>query len=275
MSLLRSWVNGRDGQSVGIQDRGLQYGDGLFETVRIEGGQRQFWSRHWQRLVTGVERLGINLDTARLQQELDAFCGGVDSGILKIIISRGEGGRGYAYASEMTATRIIMLYPLSSYPESYYLQGIALMTCKTRMACHSPLAGLKHLNRLESVLARHEWLDEFQEGVMLNFEGQVVEGTMTNLFAVHGDELLTPELSGNGVRGVIRDMICDAAAAEAIICRETELTLRDLQQADELFVCNSVIGIWPVRLLDSVQYQAPGPRTQLCMRWLENNKRES
>lgn len=272
--MIRSWVNGRESNSIGIEERALQYGDGVFETMRIEAGHLQYWPQHRQRLLEGVQRLSIQLDMQALDQEIAGFCAGVENGVVKLLVGRGIGGRGYAYAPQMQASRILSLYPLPVYPQHYYLQGIRLRWCETRMAETSVLAGIKHLNRLEHVLARNEWCDEAEEGLMLDTGERVIEGTMSNIFSVKAGELFTPELAGNGVLGVIRGMILQAAKAQGVTCHEVALSQQQLLQADELFVCNSIIGIWPVSVLAETRFIAPGPVTQQFICWLDNNKQE-
>jgi 4-amino-4-deoxychorismate lyase len=272
--MIRSWVNGREASTVSIQDRALGYGDGLFETVKISGGRLEYWPQHRQRLLTGVARLALKLDMAQLDAEISAFCAGVEEGVLKLIVSRGEGGRGYFYPDNMQANRMLMLYPAVHYPDAYYRQGVRVRFCRIRALQNPALAGIKHLNRLEQVLARNEWQDEVEEGLLLDQNDHALEGTMSNLFAIKNGQLLTPDLSGNGVSGIIRGMILQHAERENIRCRITDLSRQQLEQADELFLCNSIIGIWPVRDLDGNQYQAPGPITREWMDWLNNNKQE-
>ncbi|TPW18260.1 MAG: 4-amino-4-deoxychorismate lyase, partial [Halothiobacillaceae bacterium] len=249
-------------------DRGLLYGDGLFETLRIINGQPIAWERHLTRLYGGCERLLIAPpDPPQLAEWARALCMGVGAGVLKIIVTRGVGGRGYRPPppSATTPTVILQRHPMPEYPPHFWEEGIGLRLCQTRLGQNSALAGLKHLNRLEQVLARAEWDDvAFPEGLMLDYAGNVIEGTMTNLFMVKGDILYTPKLDECGVAGIMRLRILEQAHAWSIPLYEDRLTLEQLAQADELFVTNSLVGIWPVNTFDQTCY-GRGPLTSRLM----------
>lgn len=256
-------INGRTDATLSPQDRGLHYGDGLFETVRIrDGAPSAFWPYHVARLRDGCARLRIeSVDFDVLEHEATACCRGVDDGVLKIIVTRGVGGRGYRIPDSADATRILITYPAPVCPESWATAGVALRVCDTRLGCNPALAGLKHLNRLEQVLARSEWTDAaIADGLMRNAAGDVIEGTMTNLFFVSDGRLKTPDLSQCGVAGVMRARILDAAIRDGIAWEIGRYGLDDLARAEEMFVCNSVVGIWPVSQLAQWHY-CVGPVT--------------
>lgn len=238
-------------------DRGLQYGDGLFETMAVRDGRIPWLAYHLRRLRTGCRRLRFAPPRAAgLRREIAAQAAGQSRAIIKLIVTRGAGGRGYRPEPGARGHPIVMRHPWPAHAERRAREGIWLRVCRTRLASNSALAGLKHLNRLEQVLARTEWRDEdcYQEGLMLDQQDRVIEGTMTNLFIVRGGELLTPELTGSGVAGVMREIILEEAAQKAIPCQVTALSLADVAQADEILVCNSVVGIWPVKRLDKKRY---------------------
>ena len=262
-----------------MRDRGFQYGDGLFETMRVVNGRPQHWARHMARLQSGCERLGISLpDLERLKAEAASLCIDTAStaGVLKITITRGEGGRGYAVTDAAEPTRVVAVSPMPEFPASNATQGVKIRLCEMRLGDNPILAGIKHLNRLEQVLARAEWDDpDIAEGLLRDNNKNVVEGTMSNLFCVHtlGDAqptLLTPTLSRCGVRGVTRDHILELAAQFDIPHKETDLQLSDLQAASEVFISNSLIGIWPVRQFMQHEY-AVGPVTRQLSQALETN----
>lgn len=257
-------VNGREQGHIAVADRGLQYGDGLFETIAVIGGEPRLWKRHWQRLAAGCQRLGITgVDHDVLRGEVDGVCNGMERGVLKIIVTRGEGGRGYRPPQSVEATRIVATHPWPSYPETHWRQGVAMRTCTTRLGRNTALAGLKHLNRLEQVLARCEWDDaDIAEGVMFDIDGNVISGTMSNLFMVESGRLMTPALSQCGVAGVMRGVILDIAAQAGISCQETTTSRHALLRADEVFMTNALVGIWPVRCIDQQEYDL-GPLTKL------------
>ena len=240
-------VNGKSSKTISIEDRGLLYGDGLFETILCEKGEPVFFAEHMQRLKLGCRKLNFSdQDTELIQSEVQAVANN-DNCVIKVILTRGKGARGYYYDSkDENSTRIICRSDLPTVSVKNWSEGIRLYLCKYRLAENKNLAGIKHLNRLDQVLARREWREEFAEGVMLNTAGQVVEGTMSNVFLLVRDQLFTPKLNLCGVQGVMRDFICQYAEALSIPCQQTEISLAELKAADAIFVCNSVIGIWPV-----------------------------
>ncbi len=259
-------INGHALDKVDALDRGLHYGDGLFETLAVRAGQPLLWRRHRQRLAEGCARLGLPPpDDSLLDQEAAQVCAGVTQGVLKIILTRGVGGRGYRAPAAAQPTRIVARYPWPDYSSESATRGIVIRVCATRMAQNPSLAGMKHLNRLEQVLARNEWDDpRIAEGIMLDNEERVISGTMSNLFLVKAGALLTPDVTQCGVAGVMRGLILDIAARLDITARIGEITLNDVLEADEVFVCNSLIGLWPVRQLAERHYVRGPLRTRLA-----------
>jgi 4-amino-4-deoxychorismate lyase len=249
-------INGQAQDHIAVADRGLHYGDGLFETIAVYGGLPRLWERHWRRLSTGCRRLGIaQPDPEILWEEASHVCSGVDRGVLKIIFTRGAGGRGYRPPQTGQATRIMATYPWPAYPEANWRQGVEVRICTTRLGRNSALAGMKHLNRLEQVLARSEWeAPHIAEGLMCDDDDHVIAGTMSNLFIVTAKGLLTPVLTACGVAGVMRSVILELAAELDITWQETQLRLEDLHCADEVFLTNALIGIWPVRCIEQRDY---------------------
>ncbi len=256
-------IDGKDSDLIAADDRGLLYGDGLFETLAVHNGEPRLWPQHMARLTQGCARLGITPPAADLlHDEARSLCAGSGRAVLKIIVTRGSGGRGYRPPSPALPRRILSLHPWPDYPEHWSRQGINVRLCDTPLGASPRLAGLKHLNRLEQVLARAEWDDpEIAEGLMLDTAGGLVEGTMSNLFLVRDGRLRTPALERCGVAGVMRARVLELAAQGGIACEVSELGLADLQAADEVFVCNSVIGIWPVRRVQNMEF-TPGPVTR-------------
>jgi len=264
-------VNGRPLDTISVRDRGLHYGDGLFETIAVQGGKPRYFDRHWQRLLEGCKRLAIRAPVENdLIAESLALCERHERAVLKIILTRGCGGRGYRASPAArngnrergSATRILLLYDWPRYSQDHHDHGVRMRICSTRLSRNPVLAGIKHLNRLEQVLARNEWDDPaINEGLMLDTDGHVVEGTMSNLFVVAGATLFTPDVSNCGIRGIMRETILDHAQREGIATRVATMFVSDLEQADEIFICNSIIGIWPVRYLENRPFPA-GPLTR-------------
>lgn len=265
-------INGELKNTLAITDRGLQYGDGLFETIEIVHGQPVFLTEHLARLKAGCQTLKICYpDETLLLDEIKQISTDCKQGVIKLMLTRGSGGRGYRQPELVKPTRIIALYPFPDYPEHYGTKGIQARFCDTRLGLNPLLAGLKHNNRLEQVLARAEWQDEFQEGLMLNLNEHVIEGTMSNLFIVKEQIVYTPEITLSGIKGVIRQMIINIAEQNLIPLQETLLTKDLVLQADELFVSNSVIGIWPIKTLEHKSYSV-GSVTQKIMTALADYK---
>ena len=265
----RCWVNGAAQTDIAITDRGLHYGDGLFETMAAFDGHCPWFPAHYQRLVAGCERLAIPLpDKQVLLREVQQAAEGRHKAVIKILLTSGSGGRGYGRPAVLEPNRVVMQHDWPDYPDSYWQDGVALKLCQTRLACNPDLAGIKHLNRLEHVLARNEWQsNEFAEGLMCDAQGKVIEGTMSNVFVVRSNTLYTPSLTACGVEGVMRRWVLDTAPKFNVEAHEVALTPDDIKQADEVILTNSLIGLWPVKMLESSHYQ-PGPVYQTLIKFL-------
>jgi len=252
-----TWIDGTAGTCVDPGDRGLQFGDGLFETLRIDAGRPCFWPRHRQRLAAGCERLGIvGLDWPRLEEELHALAARQPRAALKLIVTRGSSERGYRAAAAVPPRRILRLAALPEPPAA----PLRVRLCAWRLAIHPALAGIKHLNRLDQVMARREWDDPgVAEGLLLDRRGRLVEGTMSNLFLVRDGRLLTPDLSDCGVAGILRSVIIDRAAEAGVELARRALTLDDLAAADEVLLCNSLLGLCPVGRVEGIGEFRSGP----------------
>ncbi len=264
-----AWVNGEPAETLRLADRGLQYGDGLFETLAVIDGRVRRLELHLERLREGCARLRLPMpDESLLRKEVQEAAAGEGRAVLKLMLTRGSGGRGYRAPEPATATRLLFRHPWPDYPASWSTDGIELRICTTRLAVGSSLAGLKHLNRLEQVMARSEWSEGAPEGLMLDAEGRVVEGTMTNLFASPAEgRLLTPDLSRSGVAGVTRRHILARAEAEGLRAEIRDLSLEQLLDCREIFVCNSIAGVWPVTRIAERRYPV-GPMARRALAWV-------
>jgi len=255
-------INGEPGESFSVLDRGFQYGDGIFETLAVADGQPLLWDAHMRRFFHGATRLGLKAPAeALLRREAEQVCRGASRGALKIMLTRGVSGRGYAPGPEAAPTRTVGLLPWPDYPARHRTDGVSAQFCHTLITRHNILAGLKHLNRLEQILARMELSGDCVEGLMQDEIGHVIEGTMTNLFVVARGMLLTPDLSRSGVAGIMRELVLERAPALSIDCRAASLKREDILDADEMFLTNSLIGVWPVRRIEAREYPA-GPVTR-------------
>ena len=250
-------VNGVPGNSISIRDRGLLYGDGVFRTLRADHGKALHWPLHYLKLQHDCAKLGINCpDEALLCAELDQVLAQHPDGVVKLIVTRGEGARGYTPSADATPTRIWDFSPLPDYPPEWTTQGIKAQVCSLRLSAQPRLASVKHLNRLENVLAAAE-LNDAQlhgepaaEGLLLDAEGHLIEGTRSNLFLVAQGRLVTPDLSRCGVAGIQRGRIMAWALQHGVTLQMRDVELEEALHADELFIVNSVIGLWPIRELE-------------------------
>jgi 4-amino-4-deoxychorismate lyase len=239
-------VNGSDLDTIAINDRGFAYGDGVFETILIQSHQPVLINAHLDRLQRGAEKLRIPLDRKVLEQEISQRSADFPAqGILKIIVSRGLGGRGYRPAKNNDTTRVLSFHPLPDYGSEPVAAGVNVFVCNQRLAIQPSLAGIKHLNRLEQVLASQEWPEgDFMEGIMLDMNDHVIEGTRSNIFWVEAGQIFTPSLEQCGVAGIMRHYLSQHLDA---VLEIEDCTLSRLLNADEVFLCNSVFGVWPVK----------------------------
>ena len=251
-----TWINGRQTSSLDPRDRGLQYGDGLFETIAVFNGQPQCLGEHLARLRHSASRLKFpDIDLADLKTEIHQAAASQAKAVLKLILTRGESVRGYRPPERPEPTRIIMTSSWPDWPEDHYRDGVRARVCQQRLAIQPALAGMKHLNRLEQVLARAEWTDpDIAEGVMLDTQGRLVCGTMTNLYLLRGSRLLTPLIERCGVKGVMREQVQKAAHTLGLDWQERDLAVEDALGADEMYFSNALIGLWPVRELEGHHY---------------------
>lgn len=245
-------VNGVSGNLISIRDRGLLYGDGVFRTLRASGGHARHWPLHYQKLQHDCNALGIACpDFALLSAELDSLLLDRPDGAVKLIVTRGQGTRGYAPPALTTPTHIWDVAPLPDYQADRATQGIKARLCRLRLSQQPRLAGIKHLNRLENVLAAAEWDDaDVAEGLLLDAEGNVIEGTRSNLFLVAQGTLVTPDLSRCGVAGVQRERVMAWAARHGMPLQVRAVGLDEVLHSEELFVVNSMMGLWPIRELE-------------------------
>jgi 4-amino-4-deoxychorismate lyase len=244
------------GPGIPITDRAFQYGDGLFETMRVRQARVRYLDAHFDRLHAGLDRLGIDgVDLDVLGRELESMTVGVEDGVLKLLISRGDGPRGYRPPENAHPRRVLSLHAVPAGGRD----TIAVRWCRTPLARNPRLAGLKHLNRLEQVLAQAEWQDPaIAEGLMLDTEGELVGGTSSNVFAVIDSRLCTPDLRFAGVAGVMRGEVLRAAQAVGLAVEVGPMHPGELARASEMFVTNAVTGIRSVVRLDDCTWSS-GP----------------
>lgn len=230
------------------------YGQSVFETVAIFNGKACLLDAHLDRLARGCQALSIPLDVDLLTQELAEFIKDTDKAVLRITLSMGSGGRGYLNPQTPDACRMLSLHPYPSHSQRFWEEGVEIGIVDIRLAHQPALAGIKHGNRLEQIIARSQWQQGWQEALVLDQFNKVVEGTQSNVFAVNGQDLLTPSVELAGVAGVVREFVISNAHKLGLTVKTMSLSTDCIKAADEVFLTNSVIGLWPVRKLDSCLY---------------------
>ena len=243
-------VDGRPQECIPASDRGLAYGDGLFETIRCKNGRAPAWPLHLQRIASGAEVLGLELDKAVLEAYLDSALSLAGQAqlsdiVIKMLVTRGDGGRGYLPPVTAKLRTILIIKPYQATLDV----DVELKNCAYRLNHNPTLAGIKHLNRLEQVLtARSANLNAHQQGLVFDIDDRIIETLHHNLFLVKNGGLLTSELNLCGVAGVLRRAILEQFAPKlGLATSVADVYEQDLQTADEVFICNSVHGITPVR----------------------------
>jgi 4-amino-4-deoxychorismate lyase len=252
-------VNGYRAESLSVLDRGLAYGDGVFRTLRTQAGVPLWWRDHVGKLASDCAALGLGCpDESRLRAEV-AQVAQPGEGVVKIILTRGAGTRGYAPPPGQAGTRIVTASPLPPHAQPDAPIDLRARWCTLRLSRQPRLAGIKHLNRLENVLARAEWDDPaIFEGLLCDDGGAVISGVMSNVFWVRDGELFTPDLSQCGVAGVARARLLRAAARRGISTHIGREPPAAILAADEVMICNSVIGVRRVASLDDAIWPPAG-----------------
>jgi 4-amino-4-deoxychorismate lyase len=247
---LRTWIDGAPVDVLPANDRGLQYGDGVFETILVRGGQPRFLEAHLARLALGCTRLAISFGAQReLRSEIAEACTQAPSqAILKIIVTRGSAlRRGYAPDGSEVPRRMLSLWEAAPLPESMR-DGVSMVVASARLGDNPTLAGVKHLSRIENVVAVEQARAAGAfDALMTGADGRLVSGAMTNLFVLRGGVLQTPPLDRAGVAGVMRGIVLRECASLDIAFAEHHLMPADLHSADEAFITNVRIGVVPVR----------------------------
>lgn len=249
----RWFHDGESASLVSIDDRAFQYGDGLFETIAIRNGEPRLWEYHMDRLAMGCERMRIAVpDIQNLRQQLDDAVGRSQENpaccTAKIIISSGVSARGYARKSPTDAKSYIGVFAALPVGVEHYRGGVEARVCSTRLALFSVTAGLKTLNRLEQVLARSEFVGHSAfEGLTLDADERLICGTMSNVFLITGQQLITPAITRCGVSGVMRRHVLTLLDAAGIACGVRDVEVDELWAADGVFISNSQIGILPAK----------------------------
>ncbi len=250
-----------------ISARGSQYGDGLFETIAIRDGKPRLWTYHLERLQEGCERLGFEVpEPAALRERLNKVLRASDEDrahcVAKLVVSAASAGRGYGRSVPSPTETWAGIFAAAPLARADYENGINTKLCETRLATGSPVAGLKTLNRLEQVLARAEFAEPAViEGLTCDADGRIICGTMSNVFIVRDNQVLTPSLQQCGVAGVMRRLVIeelDHAGQPVVIA---DVFADELRIADEVFITNSQLGAVPVKSCNEHRWPV-GPVTR-------------
>lgn len=248
------WINGLEQSQLAARDRATQFGDGCFTTAAVRNGRILLADAHLQRLQESCRRLLLPaVDWAQLEREMQRAASGQSQAVLKVIISAGEGGRGYSRAGCSEPTRILSL---SSWPQHYLQlqqQGAKLSLSPVRLSRNPLLAGIKHLNRLEQVMIR-AYLDQTDadEALVLDTAGKVTECCAANLFWRRGEKVFTPALQHAGVDGIMRRYLIAQMVKAGQQCEMVECEPAQVMAADEVIICNALMPVLPVRQIDEV-----------------------
>lgn len=262
----RYLINGTD-EKLSPFDRGFAYGDGVFRTLKVRYGKPLGWDFHYQKLVSDCQAIGIVAPEPELfltdiyklleDEKTQTSC------VMKLMVTRGLGERGYAFPAIASPVRVTLKTNLPLYREEWVEQGVVLYQCNTRLSHQPKLAGIKHLNRLENVLARNEWRDpRYFDGVMMDEASKVIECSSSNIFIRRNHQLLTPKLNLCGVAGVTRSLILSFGQALDMEILEADISWEDFIQADEVIVCNSLYGVFQVRQVNATNW----PSQQLAQK---------
>lgn len=270
MSPIASLFNGAAIEASLAGTRALQYGDGVFRTMLAWDGLVQDLDRQLERLRRDAAALDLDPpDDAQLREELAALAQNAPRAALRVTLSRADFGRGYAPATR-SCDRLLSARPLPDHPASCWTQGIDAGWSPVLLGIQRRLAGIKHLNRLEQVLASRDWAPDQREALMCDAEGRVTCGTRSNLFFVIDNILVTPDLGLAGVAGMMRSKLIEIAHANGLDCDRGTIAPDEVRHASEAFACNSLIGIWPLRRIGSLELPAPGPFTRRLIDWLDH-----
>ena len=250
------FVNGKPASQISVTDRGLLYGQSIFETIAIAEQQPLLLEQHIERLKLGCDILSIPVDTNQIIEDILGVCDSLnnDTKVLRVMVTMGEGGRGYSNPGSPSSNCIISIYDYPEHPKSNWSEGVEVGVSDVRLASQPLLAGIKHSNRLEQVLAKSNWQTNWQEAIMLDQSDNVIEATQSNIFVLKDKQLLTPDLSQSGVAGVMRDKILKQAIKIGVETKIMSLSVADIEAAQEVFLSNSLIGLWPVKQLKSQRY---------------------
>ncbi len=250
------WINGVEAESIPADDRALHYGDGCFTTARAAAGEVDNLAAHLARMAEGCRRLAIaNADFVLLEREMRHAAQFIGEGVVKAIVTRGSGGRGYSIAGCHSPRRLVSTAPFPVHYARQREEGIRLTISPVHLGISPQLAGIKHLNRLEQVLIKaHIDQSGFDDAAVLDSNGMLVECCAANLFWRKGNQVFTPCLNGSGVAGLMRRRIFTLLEGSEYTLHEVTEPAGALIRAEEVLICNSLMPVLPVTALNETVY---------------------
>jgi 4-amino-4-deoxychorismate lyase len=249
-------INGSASKKISPYDRALQFGDGIFRTFVVKNKKPWHWAHHYKKIVVDCRAMKIKPPSEKiLLSDIDRLFKTKQKSVGKFMITRGESERGYGFKSSITPNRFLIKTKMPSYPKAHFQSGVSLYICKLKLH-PSFLSGIKHLNRIENVMARSEWQDSrYADGILLNDQGHVIECVSSNLFMRKGHTIYTHPLKNIGVKGVTRDLILKILPQLGFKVKEIRFDLNKLLAADEVFITNSLFGVWQVKKIKNRSWQ--------------------
>lgn len=249
-----SLINGESEGQLSVHDRGLMFADGVFETLVFAGADYRRLDLHLARLEQACLRLQFNCSLERVMDDLTRFKHllleqGITKAVVKLIVSRGSSQTAYRFSSDLSANVYLTVRPWRD--NNFAQTGVSVRRCQQVLATQASLAGLKHLAKIEYVLARNEWQDDYHEGLLFDSNDYLIEATSANVFLVKQGKVFTPLLDQAGVEGVMKQQVLTACAALSLEVQSLRLTETDVFDADEIFLSNAVIGLWPLKAYQS------------------------
>ena len=246
-------INGKEQSNISIFNRNFQYGDGLFETCVVNNNQILFWEKHLSRLDIGCRKLKIkNIEEEIWLKDIKKALSltSKKNCVLKLILSRGNSQRGYSYSDDILPVRVVIVSEMKNVQAK---ESFSLEYASSGYHSNPNLAGIKHCNRIEQILARSSLKRD--EAIMLDENQNIISVTQGNIYFIFGQSLVTPKLDRCGVIGSRRSLILELAESIELNVEEGNVSMNDAKKADEAFISNSIMGIQSVNSIE--EYQLP------------------
>ena len=246
-------INGKEQSNISIFNRNFQYGDGLFETCVVKNNQILFWEKHLSRLDIGCRKLKIkNIEEEIWLKDIKKALSltSKKNCVLKLILSRGNSQRGYSYPDDILPVRVVIVSEMKNVQAK---ESFSLEYASSGYHSNPNLAGIKHCNRIEQILARSSLKRD--EAIMLDENQNIISVTQGNIYFIFGQSLVTPKLDRCGVIGSRRSLILELAESIELNVEEGNVSMNDAKKADEAFISNSIMGIQSVNSIE--EYQLP------------------